>query len=165
MNRHGMPLRRAVRLKKGGVIRDSHGFASGRQIGDSPWMKLSHPLLHAARIAVGILFYPALATVIWGELAGPEPQLLGFLEDFNDKILHFFAYFALAAMAAAACKERRSMLFASIGLMLLGAILEVLQGFMRRDMSFYDEVANVAGVLVGGIASRAVVEILRQRVA
>ena len=37
-------------------------------------MKLSRPLLHAARIADEILFYPALILVIWGELTGNEPQ-------------------------------------------------------------------------------------------
>ena len=96
-------------------------------------MKLSRPLLHAARIADEILFYPALALVVWGELTGTEPHIL---ENLNDKVLHFLAYFGLAAMAGLAFKSRKTVLFVSLGLIGLGGILEIVQGFTGRDMSF-----------------------------
>jgi len=128
-------------------------------------MSPRRPLLHAARIADIVLFYPALLLVIWGELAGPDPQVLGLLALFNDKLLHFLAYFALAAMAAAAFRERRPVFFAGVALMVLGGVLEILQGFTGREVSVYDEIANVAGVLVGGFGARAIVEPLQRRLA
>ena len=70
-------------------------------------MNLPRPLLHRLRIADEILFYPALLTVIWGELgSGPEPPLFDWLGNFKDKALHFIAYFGLAAIAAAGFKRR-----------------------------------------------------------
>ncbi|HMI96502.1 MAG TPA: VanZ family protein [Micropepsaceae bacterium] len=149
--------------KKGGVIREAQGFASAGQIGQLPTMKLPRPLLHAARIADEILFYPALVLVIWGELTGPEPQVLDFFGDFSDKALHFIAYFGLAAMAAAGFKSRRAVVLTGLSLIVLGGVLEIVQGFTGRDMSFYDELANTAGVGAGAILARAIIEPLRRR--
>ena len=126
-------------------------------------MKLPRPLLHAARIADEILFYPALVLVIWGELTGTEPQTLGFLGELSDKALHFIAYFGLAAMAAAGFKSRRPVVLAGLGLIVLGGVLEIVQGFTGRDMSFYDELANAGGVVAGTILARAIIEPLRNR--
>ena len=123
-------------------------------------MKLSRPVLHAARIADEILFYPALALVIWGELTGTEPQIL---ESLNDKALHFLAYFGLAAMAGLAFKSRKTALLVSLALIGLGGVLEIVQGFTGRDMSFYDELANIAGVVTGAVLARAIIEPLRRR--
>jgi len=126
-------------------------------------MKLPRPLLHAARIADEILFYPALGLVIWGELTPSEPHFLDFLGELNDKALHFIAYFGLAAMAAAALKNRRPAVLASLALIVLGGVLEMVQGFTGRDMSFYDELANTAGVIAGTVSARAIIERLRSR--
>jgi VanZ family protein len=126
-------------------------------------MKLPRPLLHAARIADEILFYPTLGLVIWGELTGTEPHVLDLLGEVNDKVLHFIAYFGLAAMAATGFKSRRAVLVASLGLIVLGAVLEIVQGFTGRDMSFYDELANTAGVIAGAVSARAAIERLRSR--
>jgi VanZ family protein len=123
-------------------------------------MRPSRAFLHLARVVDQFLFYPTLTAVIWGELTGREPLIIGL---FNDKALHFLAYFTLAAMAAAAFKERRPVVLACFGLMLLGGLLEIIQGFVGRDMSAYDELANVLGVVAGGVAGRAVVEFLRAR--
>jgi VanZ family protein len=123
-------------------------------------MRPSRALLHLARVADQFLFYPTLTAVIWGELTGKEP---GIINTFNDKFLHFMAYFLLAAMAAAAFEKRRPVLFAGLGLMLLGGVLEIVQGLTGRDMSAYDELANMLGVMVGAFAGRAVVEFLRRR--
>jgi asparagine N-glycosylation enzyme membrane subunit Stt3 len=149
--------------KKGGVIREAQGFASAGQIGHLPTMKLPRPLLHAARIADKILFYPALALVIWGELTGTELQALGFFGELSDKALHAIAYFGLAAMAAAGFKSRWTVVLAALGLIVLGGALEIVQGFTGRDMSFYDELANTAGVVAGAILARAIIEPLRNR--
>jgi hypothetical protein len=50
-----------------------------RQISHLGRMKLRRPLLHAARIADEVLFYPALALVIWGELSPAQPNAFGML--------------------------------------------------------------------------------------
>jgi VanZ family protein len=126
-------------------------------------MKRPRPLLHAARIADEILFYPALGLVIWGELTPTEPHFLDFFGELNDKALHFIAYFGLAAMAAAGFKNRRPVLLASLGLIVLGGVLEIVQGFTGRDMSFYDELANIVGVITGAALARAIIERLRSR--
>jgi VanZ family protein len=125
-------------------------------------MKIPRPWLHAARIADVILFYPAFLLVIWGELT-PRPAEV--IEGDNDKLLHFIAYFGLAAIAAIAFRRRKAAILAALGLIVLGGILEIIQGFVGRDMSLYDEFANTLGVVVGGFAARAVVEPLRRRLA
>jgi|HubBroStandDraft_4_1064222.scaffolds.fasta_scaffold417485_2 VanZ family protein len=120
-------------------------------------MKLPRPFLHMARIADAVLFWPLLVYVIWGELT---PEVPRYLEQTNDKLLHFMAYFLLAAMAAAA--KTRSPVFAVIGLIALGGVLEIIQGFVGRDMSVYDELANALGAVAGGVAGRGAVQMLRQ---
>jgi VanZ family protein len=118
--------------------------------------------LRTARIADAILFYPALLLVGWGELTPRPPAVV---EGANDKLLHFMAYFGLSAMAVFAVRRRRSAALAGLGLILLGGVLEIVQGFVGRDMSIYDEVANTIGVAVGGFAAWIIVEFLRRRIA
>jgi VanZ family protein len=121
-------------------------------------MKLPHRFLHAARLADGMLFWPLLAYVIWGELTPHIPDYLGHV---NDKLMHFMAYFLLAGMATLALKTRPPAV-AVIGLVVLGGVLEILQGFVGRDMSFYDELANALGAIAGGLAGRGAVQRLRR---
>jgi len=125
-------------------------------------MRIPRPFLHAARIADLILFYPAVLLVIWGELS---PHVTPELEWSNDKVLHFIAYFGLAWIAAAAVTKRGTALRACLALIVLGGLLEILQGLVGRDMSVYDELANTIGVMVGGFAARVMVEFLRRRLA
>jgi VanZ family protein len=127
-------------------------------------MILSRPILHAARIVAGVLFWPALAFVIWGELT-PDPQagVLGWISDINDKVLHFFAYFGLAGLAAAALKGRPGTFRAVLGLIALGIVLEFVQGAVGRDESAYDALANACGAVLGGMLGRVLVEPLRER--
>jgi VanZ family protein len=49
-----------------------------------------------------------------------------------------------------------------IGLIGLGGVLEIIQGFVGRDMSVYDELANALGAVAGGVAGRGAVQMLRQ---
>lgn len=118
-------------------------------------------LLHAARVADAILFWPALALVIWGEVFAP--MHLHLLDRVNDKILHFIAYFGLAVMVAAAFKGRRGAVWAVLGLIVMGGVLEIVQGYVGRDMSLGDELANTSGALIGGGMARMLVEFLRRR--
>ena len=127
-------------------------------------MSLSRPLLHRLRIADQILFYPALLLVIWGELgASVEPPGFDWLGDLRDKGMHFTAYFGLAAMAAAGLKRRQTVIYAAFGLVIMGGVLEILQGYMGRDMSAADELANTLGVVIGAAVARGIIERLRKR--
>jgi VanZ family protein len=96
--------------------------------------------------AAAILFLPACAGVLGGEL-GPssgEPH-------FWDKAVHFTAYFILSALVVAAFRARKKALLAMLGLIAMGAALEVIQGMIGRDMSARDELANSLGVIAGAI--------------
>jgi len=90
-------------------------------------------------------FWPALAIVIAGELIPHAPQF-----GLPDKLLHFVAYFGLAALATDALGARRAAVFAVLGLVILGGALEILQAFVGRDAEWLDEVANTAGAISGG---------------
>jgi VanZ family protein len=91
------------------------------------------------------LFWPALALVVWGELAAPS------LGPFHvwDKLLHVVAYFGLALLASLALGGGRRALWAALALVAVGGGLELVQGLIGRDMSLYDEIANILGVLAG----------------
>ena len=103
-------------------------------------------ILHWLRIAIACLLVPALALVIWGELTPSPPSLEVHVWD---KILHFTAYFGLAVMATIAVRADRRAIWWAVGLVLLGGLLEILQGLTGRDADIWDEVANSLGALSG----------------
>ena len=101
-----------------------------------------------SRLSAIWLFWPALALVVWGELTS-----VGDLPHVWDKLLHFTAYFGLSGLAFVALGAHRRALWGLLGLILLGGVLEIVQGMTGRDMSFYDEVANILGAVTGaGVA-------------
>ena len=126
-------------------------------------MTLNRRTLHAARIADAILFWPVLLLVIAAELYTFEAAAR--MVPFDDQVMHFSSYFLLGTMAAAAFKSRWPVVYAVLGLIALGGILEIIQDFVGRDRSFWDQVANTAGALSGGIVGRLAVEPLRRRYA
>lgn len=125
-------------------------------------IKPTRRFLHRIRVLDAVLFWPALAVVTWGQLT---PASLPEGVQPGDKILHFIAYFGLAAMAAAAFKGRRPVAWAVLALIGLGGVLELVQGLIGRDASMLDEIANALGAATGGIVGRAVTEPLRRRFA
>jgi VanZ family protein len=116
--------------------------------------------LHAARLADAVLFWPALAYVLWGQL---QPDLPTPLQAINDKVLHFTAYFILGAMAGGAVKDRGKVKWAVLGLVAVGAAVEVLQAYVGRETSFLDGVTNGAGAITGALLARYVLDPLRAR--
>jgi VanZ family protein len=122
--------------------------------------KPPRPVLHAARLADAFLFWPVLALVIWGEL---RPDLPDALHEINDKLLHFGAYFVLGAMAGGAVKRRGRVKWVILGLILVGAGMELLQAYVGRDASVFDEVANSVGAIGGALLARFVLDPLRER--
>jgi VanZ family protein len=121
-------------------------------------MRWSKALLRWTGLAALYLFWPGVALIAWGELTPHPPDFTQFLWD---KLLHFTAYFGLAAMATVILGVNRRTALALVGLVVLGGVLEVLQGFTGRDPEVLDEIANIVGVFSGFLVAWAFVSILR----
>ncbi len=93
------------------------------------------------------LFWPGVAVIAWGELAPHPPDVSSIVG--WDKAQHFIAYFGLAGMATLALGLRRVLVWALLGIIALGGVLEILQGLTGRDADVFDFVANTLGALVG----------------
>jgi len=123
-------------------------------------VKSPRKILHAARLADAVLFWPVLAYVLWGQL---QPDVPPVLQGINDKLLHFTAYFVLGAMAGGAVRRPGAVKWAVLGLILAGAAIELIQAYVGRDTSLLDGVANGAGAITGAAFARFVVDPLRRR--
>lgn len=105
-------------------------------------------ILHQFRRLDAWLIAPALVVVIWGELS--SSRLVVELEpNVWDKALHFTAYFGLALMTTIAVRADRRARWWALALIVLGGVLEILQGMTGRDADWHDEVANTLGVFAG----------------
>ncbi len=97
------------------------------------------------------LFWPGLLLIVWGELT-PHPPDLSLVFGW-DKAEHFTAYFGLAAMAAMVLERGQRLARAIFGIVLLGGVLEILQGYTGRDPDIFDFIANTIGAMTGlGVA-------------
>lgn len=68
----------------------------------------------------------------------------------NDKVGHFLAYGTFSMNVCLLFNRwKKELLFSLIGIVLYGVLIEFLQGFVRRETSFYDFLANTAGVAIG----------------
>jgi len=114
------------------------------------------------RRAGKILFWPALAVVIWGELTPHPPELAGPL--MWDKLDHFIAYFGLALLSTLAWGLRRSLAWLILALVVLGGGMEILQALLGRDAEWGDFLANDLGILMGLGAAAAYLAVPRQLV-
>ena len=94
-----------------------------------------------------LLFWPGVALIAWGELTPHPPDLSSILA--WDKAQHFIAYFGLAAMATMVLGLNRRLVSATLGVILLGGALEILQGYTGRDPDIFDFLANSFGALSG----------------
>lgn len=112
-----------------------------------------------SRLSAVWLFWPAVAVVMWGELSSTAGDSLHIW----DKLLHFTAYFGLAGLAAVALGGGRRALWAALGLVALGGALEIIQGMTGRDMSVYDEIANMFGAAAGALVAWGYLMLLRPR--
>jgi VanZ family protein len=93
------------------------------------------------------LFWPGVVLIIWGELAPHPPDISPIIV--WDKAQHFIAYFGLASMATMVVGPNRRLVWAVLGVILLGGALEILQGYTGRDPDIFDFVANSLGALSG----------------
>lgn len=113
-----------------------------------------------ARRAAVWLFWPAMAVVFWGELTPHPPHLE---VETSDKLLHFTAYFGLAAIAATALGAGRRLGYAVLALIALGGLLEILQSFTGRDAEWLDEAANSLGAVTGALMGLLFLRLIRSR--
>ena len=77
--------------------------------------------------------------------------------DIWDKVSHGLAYGALAVAGGIGYRSSRALILVALGLLLLGAALELAQSALPdRIASLYDVLANAIGILLGSfIASGA----------
>ena len=98
------------------------------------------------RLAARWLFWPAVLVVCWGELM-PNPPDISVSQ--WDKVQHFIAYFGLALLATLAWGRSGRLVRIFLGVIALGGLLEILQGFVGRDAAWLDQLANTVGALLG----------------
>lgn len=112
---------------------------------------------------MAVLFWPSLALVVGASLVALEVPPFDLGLSYQDLAAHFGAYGALATMASMALHSRAHSIRAVIGLIALGAALEIIQAFTFREPSLWDAIANTVGALCGGFLGRAIVEPLHRR--
>ena len=98
---------------------------------------------------------PCSAYVLWGQL---QPDVPSTLQGINDKLLHFAAYFVLGAMAGGAVRRPGAVKWVVLGLIVVGAAIEIVQGYVGRETSVLDGVANGTGAIAGALLARFVLD-------
>lgn len=113
-------------------------------------------LFRFLRRAAVWLFWPGVALIAWGELTPDPPDAA---QHIWDKAEHFTAYFGLAAMATLVIGIRRLLLWALLGVVALGGLLEGLQYYVGRDAEWGDLLANTLGALAGFLVAALVIRL------
>ncbi|HWF62999.1 MAG TPA: VanZ family protein, partial [Rhizomicrobium sp.] len=80
-----------------------------------------------------------------------------------DKADHFIAYFGLASMATMVLDLNRRLAWTLLALVLMGGLLEILQGYTGRDPEILDFVANSMGTISGAAIGALFLFLLRDR--
>ena len=94
-----------------------------------------------------------LIALIWYLSLTPEPPDTGI--DNGDKIGHFLAYSLLMGWFAQIYIQLKPRLWLMLGFVLMGVLLEVLQGMTEfRTYSYADMAANSSGVFIGLLLSQ-----------
>ncbi len=100
------------------------------------------------RKGVRTVWHVSVATICVLSLL-PHIEVPGDFVD-ADKLWHLAAYFWLALLPFFSFADRRRAVWAALCMILLGAVLEGVQGFIpQRASSFADIVANSLGVVLG----------------
>jgi VanZ family protein len=99
-----------------------------------------------------LLLISALVVLIAITVFSLLPPRSGMELPTNDKVGHFLAYGTFSMNVCLLFNRwKKELLFSLIGIVLYGVLIEFLQGFVRRETSFYDFLANTAGVAIGAI--------------
>lgn len=104
---------------------------------------LRHPRLWLALWTIALVVVVVVCLVPAPDLPDTPPG--------GDKIEHALAYFLLAASAVQLFATRRALIFAGIGLLVLGVLIEFAQGAFTttRSGDAWDAVADAVGVVLG----------------
>ncbi len=121
-------------------------------------MKFSARFLQFSQKIARWAIVPAIAIVVWGELA-PTPPTAALIWD---KLLHFIAYFGLSGLSLLALSPGRRAAVAAGVLILMGGVLEIAQGLVGRDASWGDEAANALGAVIGCALGWVIVRLLER---
>ena len=113
----------------------------------TPGLRLTAPFMHRLWLAVGWL---VLTVVLWGTLTPEPPGFISPPVPQFDKFEHFGAFLFLNAWFIAARPRRRGWWLITLMFILLGGLIEILQGWSGfRDGDWYDWYADSVGVLLG----------------
>ena len=95
-----------------------------------------------------------VAIVVYMSLAPLSPsKIFAFPE--SDKIMHFSAYAAMMLWFGQIYPKRPASLFIASGLIILGVLLEILQGLSGyRTFEYMDITANALGVIIGFVIAQ-----------
>ena len=105
----------------------------------------------AARLLLGV----GVIAVVWLSLVPRGSEEREFWEHWN-YLPHVLAYAALAVCGALGFQQRRPVLTASTGLIVLGCVLELAQVYVPgRSPGLGDVAANVIGIALGLVMARA----------
>jgi VanZ family protein len=97
-----------------------------------------------------LLLFSAFVVLIAITVLSLLPPKSGMELPTNDKVGHFLAYGTFAMNISLLFNRwKKELVFSLIGIVLYGILIEFLQGFVRRETSFYDFLANTAGVAIG----------------
>lgn len=97
-----------------------------------------------------LLLFSAFVVLIAITVLSLLPPKSGMELPTNDKVGHFLAYGTFSMNVCLLFDRwKKELLFSLIGIVLYGVLIEFLQGFVRRETSFYDFLANTAGVAIG----------------
>lgn len=67
-----------------------------------------------------------------------------------DKVVHLLVYYIFAVLAYRTLENKQHFPYMCLGVIAYGALLELGQSYIPgREMSAYDLVANIAGVILG----------------
>lgn len=109
-------------------------------------------------LALGAL----LIAMIWYLSLTPDPPDIGI--DNGDKLGHFLAYGLLMGWFGQIYIQLKPRLWLVLAFILMGVLLEVLQGMtVTRTYSYADMVANTTGVVIGLLLSQGSMARLLQR--
>ena len=97
-----------------------------------------------------LLLFSAFVVLIAITVLSLLPPKSGMELPTNDKVGHFIAYGTCSMNVCLLFNRwKKELLFSLIGIVLYGVLIEFLQGFVRRETSLYDFLANTAGVAIG----------------
>lgn len=106
--------------------------------------------LHSRTIWLTVSWLWLLTVIILSLIAIPKSVDIAI--PYLDKVEHVFSYFVLMFLFSQCYTQKKTRVIYAIGFILVGIILEVLQGFtVVRKFEYADMIANTSGVVFGMI--------------